>query len=216
MACRPACKNQGGSFDYLNASFAAQNLYLRSLAIYGASNDRRYIAVWHANPGYVKWHVHAARSGADYQATFDAETQLPGFGLHGYRPAYRSAVCRPDLLLSFQGRCRWPVGGAPWHDVGAVPDRVQSANAAGNYPICVQGGGTTANRFMPRFLRRRTFRPRANGPPQARRSRASPHLIRFPEVHADQRGARGTVHDPEARSGASWTGLHLGRARLQD
>jgi hypothetical protein len=83
-------KNQGGSFDNLNASFAAQSLYLRSFAIYGDSNDRRYIAVSHANPGYVKWHVHAADPAPDYQATFDAETQLPGFGLHGYRPRGRA------------------------------------------------------------------------------------------------------------------------------
>src|SRR5215469_4104531 len=58
--------NQGGSFDYLNASFAAQNLYIRSFAIYGDANKPYYIAVWHWNPGYVKWHVHGADAAASY------------------------------------------------------------------------------------------------------------------------------------------------------
>lgn len=66
--------NQSGSFNYFNSSFAAQGLYIRSFAIYGDFTNRYYIAVWHANPGYVKWHVHPADPAADYQTTFNAET----------------------------------------------------------------------------------------------------------------------------------------------
>ena len=138
-------QNQGGSFDNLNASFAAQSLYLRSLAIYGASNDRRYIAVWHANPGYVKWHVHAADPAPDYQATFDAETQLPGFGLHGYRPAYVALSADQTYCSVFKDDV---VG--PWvarHGMTSAQYQTEfnQQTAAGKYPICVQGGGTTAN-----------------------------------------------------------------------
>jgi CubicO group peptidase (beta-lactamase class C family) len=138
-------QNQGGSFDNLNASFAAQSLYLRSFAIYGVSNDRRYIAVWHANPGYVKWHVHAADPAPDYQATFDAETQLPGFGLHGYRPAYVALSADQTYCSVFKDDV---VG--PWvarHGMTSAQYQTEfnQQTAAGKYPICVQGGGTTAN-----------------------------------------------------------------------
>jgi CubicO group peptidase (beta-lactamase class C family) len=138
-------QNQSGSFDNLNASFAAQALYIRSFAIYGASNDRRYIAVWHANPGYVKWHVHSADAAADYQTTFNAETQLPGYALHGYRPAYVALSADQTYCSVFKDDV---VG--PWaarH--GMTPAQYQAEfnqqTGAGNYPICVQGGGTTAN-----------------------------------------------------------------------
>lgn len=138
-------KNQSGSFDYLNASFAAQNLYIRSFAIYGDSGNRRYIAVWHANPGYVKWHVHPADPAADYQTTFNAETQLPGYGLHGYRPAYVALSADQTYCSVFKDDV---VG--PWvarHGMTAAQYQTEfdQQKAAGNYPICVQGGGTTAN-----------------------------------------------------------------------
>lgn len=137
--------NQGGSFDYLNSSFAAQNLYIRSFAIYGDSAHRYYIAVWHSNPGYVKWHVHPVDPAANYQTTFNAETQLPGYGLHGYRPAYVALSADQTYCSVFKDDV---VG--PWvarHGMTAAQYQTEfnQQTAAGNYPICVQGGGTTAN-----------------------------------------------------------------------
>ncbi len=137
--------NQGGSFTYLNSSFAAQNLYIRSFAIYGDSNQRYYIGVWHSNPGYVKWHVHPADPAADYQTTFNAETQLPGYGLHGYRPAYVALSGDQTYCSVFKDDV---VG--PWvarHGMTSAEYQTEfnQQTAAGNYPICVQGGGTTAN-----------------------------------------------------------------------
>jgi CubicO group peptidase (beta-lactamase class C family) len=137
--------NQGGSFNYLNSSFAAQNLYIRSFAIYGDSNNRYYAAVWHSNPGYVKWHVHPADPAADYQATFNAETQLPGYGLHGYRPAYVALSADQTYCSVFKDDV---VG--PWvarHGMTSAEYQTEfnQQTASGNYPICVQGGGTTAN-----------------------------------------------------------------------
>jgi hypothetical protein len=76
------------TFQNLNNTARDQNMILRSVAIYGTASDRRYAAAWHANPGYVKWHVHASDRGANYQAVINAETQLPGYRLAAYRPAY--------------------------------------------------------------------------------------------------------------------------------
>ena len=75
-----------GTFQNSNRSAASQKMILRSMTIYGTSTDRRYAAVWHSNPVYVKLHVHAADTAASYQTVFNAETQLPGHGLAGYRP----------------------------------------------------------------------------------------------------------------------------------
>jgi CubicO group peptidase (beta-lactamase class C family) len=137
--------NQSGSLSYLNSSFAAQNLYIRSFAIYGDSRSRYYIAVWHANPGYVKWHVHPADPAAEYQTTFNAETQLPGYGLHGYRPAYVALSADQTYCSVFKD----DVVGAWVARHGMTSAEYQTEfnlqTATGNYPICVQGGGTTAN-----------------------------------------------------------------------
>ena len=137
--------NQGGSFDYFNASFTAQNLYIRSVAIYGDSSNRYYIAVWHSNPGYVKWHVHSADPAPHYQTTFNAETQLPGYGLHGYRPAYVAlssdqtycSVFKDDVVGEWVAR----------HGMTSAQYQTEfnQQTASGFYPICVQGGATTAN-----------------------------------------------------------------------
>src|SRR3954447_668285 len=76
-----------GTFQYQNAAAVAAKMILRSVTIYGAASDRRYAAVWHANPGYVKWHVHEADTASSYQINFNAETQLAGYQLAAYRPA---------------------------------------------------------------------------------------------------------------------------------
>jgi Bacterial tandem repeat domain 1 len=59
-------------------SIRMRNLHLRSFAIYGEPNDRRFIAVWQPNPGYVKWFVQGV-SAADSTQNIDLNTQLPGY-----------------------------------------------------------------------------------------------------------------------------------------
>jgi len=137
--------NQSGSFDYYNASFASQSLYIRSFAIYGDSANRYYIAVWHSNPGYVKWHVHSADPAPNYQTIFNQETQLPGYGLHGYRPAYVALSADQTYCSVFKDDV---VG--PWvarHGMTSAQYQAEFNQqvANGYYPISVQGGGTTAN-----------------------------------------------------------------------
>jgi CubicO group peptidase (beta-lactamase class C family) len=137
--------NQSGSFDYYNASFASQNLYIRSFAIYGDSVNRYYIAVWQSNPGYVKWHVHSTDPAPNYQTTFNEETQLPGYGLNGYRPAYVALSTDQTYCSVFKDDV---VG--PWvarHGMTSAEYQTEFNQQVANgfYPICVQGGGTTAN-----------------------------------------------------------------------
>ena len=132
---------QAGTFENLNATAANQRLMIRSVAIYGTANDRRYAAVWQANPVYVKWHVHTADPEANYQTTFNAETQLPGYSLHGYRPAYVTmssnhtycSVFKDDVVGSWVAR----------HGMTSAQYQVEFDKNihAGFYPICVQGGG---------------------------------------------------------------------------
>jgi len=134
--------SNAGTFQNENAVAAAGKMILRSVAIYGSLNDRRYAAVWHPNPAYVKWHVHPSESGASYQIVFDTETQLPGYQLAGYRPAY-VAVSGDGMYCSV---FKDDVVG-PWVARHGITDADYQALfndqvAKGSYPICVQGGGS--------------------------------------------------------------------------
>jgi CubicO group peptidase (beta-lactamase class C family) len=140
-------------------SIRMRNLYIRSFAIYGEPNDRRYIAVWHSNPGYVKWHVHPADSAADFKTNLDLKTQLPGYfkanrdaatqlppgyRVNGYRLAYVALSADQTYCCVFTDDV---VG--PWkerHNMTRVEydEEFSQQNAARYYPICLQGGGTTA------------------------------------------------------------------------
>jgi Beta-lactamase/Bacterial tandem repeat domain 1 len=138
-------ESHAGTFQNLNKTARDQKMILRSVAIYGTMNDRRYAAVWHANPRFVKWHVHPSDTGASYQVVFNAETQLPGYQLAGYRPAYVAlsdnhtycSVFKDDVVGAWVAR-----HGMTSADYQAEFDR---QNAAGFYPICVQGGGSDGN-----------------------------------------------------------------------
>ncbi len=135
-------ETNAGTFQNLNKTAFDQKMILRSVGIYGTASDRRYVAVWHANPGFVKWHVHPSDTGASYQVAFNAETQLPGYQLAGYRPAYVAlsgdhiycSVFKDDVV-------------GPWvarHGMTSADYQTEfdKQNAAGFYPILVQGGGT--------------------------------------------------------------------------
>lgn len=140
MTLGPA--SHAGTFDNFNQTAVNQRLMIRSVAIYGTSGDRRYAAVWHANPIYVKWRVNEADPAASYQTTFNVDTQLPGYGLHGYRPAYVAlssdqtycSVFKDDVVGEWTAR----------HGLTseAYQAEFDKQNKAGFYPICVQGGGS--------------------------------------------------------------------------
>lgn len=142
------------TFQHFIKTASDSKMILRSVAIYGAASDRRYAAVWHAHPQYVKWHVHPSDTGSSYQTVFDAETQLPGYSLHAYRPAY-VAVSDDHMYCSV---FKDDVVG-PWvarHGLTSAQYQTEfdTQNAAGFYPICVQGGGSGANtRYAAVFAR---------------------------------------------------------------
>jgi CubicO group peptidase (beta-lactamase class C family) len=131
-----------GTFQNLNKTAKAQKMILRSVAIYGTASDRRYAAVWHANPRFVKWHVHSSDTGASYQVNFNAETQLAGYQLAAYRPAYVAltgdhiycSLFKDDVVGAWNAR----------HGMTAADYQTEfnKQNSAGFYPICVQGGGS--------------------------------------------------------------------------
>jgi CubicO group peptidase (beta-lactamase class C family) len=131
-----------GTFQNMNKIARDRKMILRSVAIYGTASDRRYAAVWHPNPKFVKWHVHPSDTGASYQVVFNAETQLPGYKLAGYRPA--SVALTSDHL--YCSTFKDDVVG-PWvarHGMTATEYQAEfdKQNAAGLYPICIQGGGS--------------------------------------------------------------------------
>jgi hypothetical protein len=138
-------ETHAGTFQNLNKTARDQKMILRSVAIYGTASEPRYAAVWHANPGFVKWHVHPSDTGASYQVVFNAETQLPGYRPAGYRPAYVAlsgdhiycSVFKDDVVGAWAAR----------HGMTAADYQAEfnKQNAAGFYPICVQGGGAGDN-----------------------------------------------------------------------
>jgi len=159
MTAGPA--THAGTFDSFNQTAANQRLMIRSVAIYGTPNDRRYAAVWHANPICVKWRANPADPAPNYQTTFNADTQLPGYGLHGYRPAYVAlssdytycSVFKDDVVGEWVAR----------H--GLTSDEYQAEfdkqNKAGFYPISVQGGGSGGGtRYAAIFAKRDIPMPR--------------------------------------------------------
>lgn len=154
-------ESNAGTFEHQNALAHAQNMILRSVAIYGSANDKRYAAVWHPNPGYTKWHAHAADTAESYQTVFNAETQLPGHQLHGYRPAYVAvsgdhlycSLFKDDVVGNWVAR----------HGMTAADYQTEfnTQTAKGLYPICVQGGGSGSNtRYAAIFAQQDIPKPR--------------------------------------------------------
>jgi len=130
-------------FAAANTSSLNNGQMIRSFAIYGTSSDRRYAAIWHPNPTYVKSHVHPADSASAYQTDFNAETQLPGVYLNAYRPAYVALSSDATYCSVFKDDF---VG--PWvarHGLSGSDYQTffNQQVAEGYYPIVVQGGGTT-------------------------------------------------------------------------
>jgi CubicO group peptidase (beta-lactamase class C family) len=134
-----------GTFQNENANAAAQRMILRSVSVYGSRADRRYAAVWHSNPAYVKWHVRYSDSASNYQTVFDAETKLPGYDVAAYRPAYIAV----SSDLSYCSLFKDDVVG-PWvarNGMTGIEYQAELEHQITNgfYPICVQGGGSTTN-----------------------------------------------------------------------
>ena len=123
------------SFDEENNAARQQGLMLQQVSIYGAGNDKRYAAIWRSNPGYVKWHVHPADT--NYQAVFDAETQL-----NTYRPAH--VVSSESQVYCSLFRDDMVGGWSACHGFTAAAYQLEFDRQAakGMMPICIDGSGT--------------------------------------------------------------------------
>ncbi len=134
------------------ADFATQNATARAcgqlpvcVSVYGDPGSPAYAGVWRANPGFTKWIVNPADSADAYPATFAAQTQLPGYGLAGWRPACVAVSANQAYCSVYTDDY---VG--PWVARSALSAAEFQAEAAtqrqaGRYPILVQGGGSGAS-----------------------------------------------------------------------
>jgi CubicO group peptidase (beta-lactamase class C family) len=180
-----------GTFQNNNKTARNGKMILRSMAMYGSASDRRYIAVWHANPGFTKWHVHYGDDGAGYQTVFNAETSNPF-----YRPT-EVAVSGNHLYCSlFKDDM---VG--PWvarHGMTSAQYQTEfdQQTARGFYPISVQGGGSGSDtRYTAIFAQRDIPLPRhwhATGPAVASLAGFDHAMQSFMQANA-VRGAQLTI-----------------------
>jgi len=126
------------SFQSQCAAALNNNMILRSLSIYGTAAQRTYAAAWETNAGDIQWSYVKNVSIGDYQNYFNAAVLGQG------RPAYISVsgdeqyagYFRNDSVGAWQART-----GMSSADYQTTFNQL---NAQGYYPICVQGGGTTA------------------------------------------------------------------------
>jgi CubicO group peptidase (beta-lactamase class C family) len=132
--------------DFAAANTAAFNngQILRSFSIYGASPDLHYAAIWHPNPTYVKSTVNAADTASAYQTNFNAQTQLPGVHLNAYRPAYVALSGDATYCSVFKDDFVGPWVARHGLSGSGYQTFFNQQVAEGNYPILVQGGGSTA------------------------------------------------------------------------
>jgi CubicO group peptidase (beta-lactamase class C family) len=131
------------------ADFASQNSAAKStnmipicVSIYGDQGNPTYAGIWRANPGFTKWLVNPADPAPSYQTTFDTDTQLPGYTLNGWRPAYVAVSSDQTYCSVYKDDC---VG--PWvarHGLSASKYQAEfdAQVKVGRYPIFVQGGGS--------------------------------------------------------------------------
>jgi len=130
--------------DFVSQNAAAQsaNMIPVCVSIYGDPGSPAYAGIWRANPGFTKWLVNPADPAPSYQATFDTDTQLPGYALGGWRPAFVAVSSDQTYCSVYKDDV---VG--PWvarHGMSASQYQAEfnAEVAAGRYPIFVQGGGS--------------------------------------------------------------------------
>jgi CubicO group peptidase (beta-lactamase class C family) len=131
-------------FAAANTSALKSGQMLRSFSIYGTASDRRYAAIWHPNPTYVKSVMSPADTASAYQTNFNATIQLPGVFLNAWRPAYVALSSDATYCSVFKDDF---VG--PWvarHGLSGSDYQTffNQQVAKGYYPVVVQGGGTSA------------------------------------------------------------------------
>ena len=204
-------------FNAVNDSAMTSGLRPHSVTIYGDSGSRLYAGVWWPNTDWVKWMVNPGDSAASYQHTFNLCTQLPGYTLNAWRPAYVAlsddhtycSVYSDDVVDSWYAR----------HGLTAAEYQTEFDNQkkAGRYPICVQGGGSGSDtRYAAVFAK--------NDVPESRQWTATGQSVAAyqhvdhaaQDLHGKAGDPGGSGGDRQERRDRLRPRVHLGRAGLQD
>jgi CubicO group peptidase (beta-lactamase class C family) len=134
------------------ADFASQNSAAQSanmipvcVSIYGDPGSPVYAGIWRANPGFTKWLVNPADPASSYQTTFNTDTQLPGYTLGGWRPAYVAVSSDQTYCSVYKDDYVGPWVARHGMTSSQYQAEFDAQVAAGRYPIFVQGGGAGDN-----------------------------------------------------------------------
>ncbi|MBV8989147.1 MAG: serine hydrolase [Solirubrobacterales bacterium] len=129
-------------FAAQNASAHSSNMIPICVSIYGDPGSPTYAGIWRANPKLVKWLVNSADPAPAYQTTFNTDTQLPGFALNGWRPAYVAVSSDQTYCSVYKDDYVGPWVARHGMSAAAYQTEFNAQKQAGRYPICVQGGGS--------------------------------------------------------------------------
>jgi CubicO group peptidase (beta-lactamase class C family) len=123
------------SFQYYCKSAQANGYLLLSVTIYGDSTNRLYAAIWAKTPLPVQWASHPADSETDYQAWYDAVTQLP------FRPSYVALSSDQQYASVFRDDSIGTVINRHGLSAADYASLLASLQPQGYYPVNLQAGG---------------------------------------------------------------------------
>jgi hypothetical protein len=134
------CGMTAADFQTYGKQAYDNQLMMKSFREYGTAADRRYCALWHANPGFEKWTWWFTQSYSNYQTTFNAETQK-----RFWRPSY--VTVSEDHMIS---SLFTDMSIGPWvarHGLTAaqLSSEISNWSNQGYYLIQLQGGGAGSN-----------------------------------------------------------------------
>lgn len=127
------------SFLGVNDWALNNNFILRGASIYGDSKTRLYAGIWEPNTQMKHWLVRPHETAGDYQTWVDAYAQLP------FRPSFATLSRGLEYLALFTDDTIGPWVASHGLTGQAYEQELNLRSSQGFYPICVQGGGTTAD-----------------------------------------------------------------------
>lgn len=136
---------------------------LRWVTSYGSAEDRRYIAVWHANPAFAKGAYFTAPA-EEFQYYSDVWSSVPQM-----RPACISSANDGSITAVFTDQGIGPYYASHNLDAAAFMSEFNRRAGEGFIPVMLQGGG--AERFAAIFAKQekplaRVFRVSGTAPPE--------------------------------------------------
>ncbi|OCK94387.1 uncharacterized protein K441DRAFT_611493 [Cenococcum geophilum 1.58] len=151
------CDMTGDNFKSYSATAGTNQQVLRSFREYGTPSDRRFCAIWHANPVYDPWTWWYTQSYSNYQQTVNSEMTKPY-----WRISYVT-VSEDQMITSMFSNADVGVWQAR-HGLTAaqLQAEYETQKANGLYLINLQGGGSGSNtRYAAIFAQQDILTPRA-------------------------------------------------------